>query len=168
MRHGGIRAVPNPHVPTPAELDPRQRYCIECMKEPINRIIYRSDDFCSQACSNRWCARQSQRKRKGIPPQDSSPVYTPAQDRWCGFCNEVIGVRVKGVYCTKRCEARAVKAQKTSETELSNRPLIEFVGKKKKTIELPEVVIHKSSKSYNDHLRERGMRLPYQPWNRDS
>lgn len=115
-RHGGVSTV---YVPKKKEAgsDPRQRYCINCRSEPINLIIYNSDKFCSKECSNRFSARKSIRKRKGLSLPSEEPVYEP----------------------------------------ITNRPLIEFVGKKKRTIDLPEVVIHKSTKSYSDHLREKGL-----------
>jgi hypothetical protein len=175
-RSGPVQVRPIPPVKQKPDATPEElRYCINCRKKPIEKSVYKSDHFCSLVCSNRWGARQHGRRKRGLENELMTPVLEPLEDKFCLRCGEPVPDRARHAeYCSSFCKNRATaarsKANKRSPQlsdkpieELSNRPLIEFVGKKKKTVELPEEVIHRSNKSYADHLREKGLTVRKAP-----
>jgi len=144
-RHGGTEAAKYIPVKKEVDSDPRQRYCINCRKEPINRNIYRSDQFCSQVCGNRWGAVKSSRKKKGLELYSEDPVYEPSPDIRCTECDNDVGPRARhdnfcSVLCFKRHndikrikKPAVIKDEQKEDEALSNRPLIEFVKRKSNT-----------------------------------
>ncbi len=112
FRHGGTKKAYTAKSPRFVESDGRQMYCIQCKVEPIDRNNYRSDKFCSALCAGRWAAKKSKRKSRGLEPYPETPLYEPVQ-----------------VIIAKPSK-KNVEVNK-SEEQLSNRPLIDFVKKKK-------------------------------------
>ena len=123
------------------------------------KIMKRVNEYVTRAIEEPTVAAE-----KTVIETESQPVTeTVTKDvglpRDCGFCKR------RGKFCVRHGGTSTVyqpkkkKPAESSEVAPTNRPLMDFVGKKDRTIDLPEVKINKG-KSYSEYLQERGIKAP--------